>query len=128
VLNVYWAAAGFAPEMEFLLPRADGLDVVAVLGAVAPESVLCGCVTAEEPVAELLAVLAGPGLLIDPDEPVWPVAGIALLLELGAAAPVVPGAPLICAKATAEKVAKARPAKLTRPNCLRLMKCFILYS
>jgi hypothetical protein len=108
--------------MEFLLPRADGLEVEAVLGAVAPESVLCGCVTADEPVAELLAVLVRPGLLIDPDELVWPVAGIALLVELGPVAPVVSGTLPVCAKATVESVAKARLAKLARPNCLRLVR------
>jgi hypothetical protein len=110
--------------MEFLLPKADGFVVDPVLGEVAPESVLCGCVTAEEPAAEGFEVVE-PELLTEPGELAWLLEEVALLLELAPAAPVVPGTLPVCASATVDKNINAKPDKLAKANCLSLVRCFI---
>jgi hypothetical protein len=119
--------AGLAPEIEFLLPSADGLEVVAVLGEVAPESVLCGCIAADEPSADGSEGVPEPGLFIELGEPAWPLADIPLLVE-PAPAPVVPVTLPVCAKATAENVIKATPGKPAIASRFRLVKRFILCS
>jgi hypothetical protein len=118
--------AGLAPEIEFLLPNAEGFVVDPVLGEVAPESVLCGCVTAEEPAAEGFDVVVDPELLTEPGELAWLLGDVALLLEL---APAVPGTLPVCASATVDKKTRARPDKVaSAKNSLGLVRCFISYS
>jgi hypothetical protein len=117
--------AGLAPEIEFLLPKAEGFVVDAVLGEVAPESVLCGCVTAEEPAAEGFDVVAEPELLTELGELAWLLEDVALLLEPALPAPVVPGTLSVCASATVDKKISASPDKLAKANGLGLVRCFM---
>jgi hypothetical protein len=111
--------------MEFLLPNAEGLVVDPVLGEVAPESVLCGCVTAEEPAAAGFEVVVEPELLTEPGELAWLLGEAALLLEPAPAAPVVPGTLPVCASATVDNNISAKPDKLANANGLELVRCFI---